>query len=72
MGLVLGRIWNGPEMVLFPTVRPFFIFGCAGSLLLLGLSLVGVSGGYSLLQHVDFSLLLLLLWSTGSRVHRLQ
>ena len=32
-----------------------------------GLSLVVVSGGYSLLWYSDFSLWWLLLWSTGSR-----
>ena len=45
-----------------------FIFGCVGSLLLCGLSLVAVSGGYSSLWCVGFSLSwLLLLRSMGSR-----
>ena len=45
-----------------------FIFDCAGSLLLHGLTLVMVSGGYSLLHCLDFSLhWLLLLWLPGSR-----
>ena len=45
-----------------------FISGCIGSLLLCGLSLVAVSGGYSLLWCEGFSLQwLLLLQSTGSR-----
>ena len=45
-----------------------FIFGCVGSLLLCGLSLVAVSGGYSSLRCADFSLRwLLLLQSMGSR-----
>ena len=45
-----------------------FIFGCVGSLLLHGLSLVTVSRGYSSLRCVGFSLRwLLLLQSTGSR-----
>ena len=46
-----------------------FIFGCIGSWLLrAGFSLVVAIGGYSLLQHMAFSLRwLLLLWSTGSR-----
>ena len=46
-----------------------FIFGCVGSSLLqAGSSLVAESGGYSLLQCLDFSLRwLLLLQSTGSR-----
>ena len=43
-------------------------FGCVGSLLLRGLSLVAASGGYSSLWCAGFSLRwLLLLWSTGSR-----
>ena len=46
----------------------YFVFGCIGSLSLHGLSLVAVSGGYSSLRCVSFSLRwLLLLWSTGSR-----
>ena len=51
-----------------------FIFGCAGSLLLCGgFSLAVASGGYYLLQYKGSSLQwLLLLQSTGSRVHRLQ
>ena len=45
-----------------------FIFGCVGSSLLRGLSLVAASGGYSSLQYTGFSLQwLLLLQSTGSR-----
>ena len=45
-----------------------FIFGCVGSLLLHGLSLAVVSGGYSSLWCTGFSLRwLLLLRSTGSR-----
>ena len=46
-----------------------FIFGCAGSsLLLLELSLVAESGGYPWLRCAGFSLRwLLLLQSTGSR-----
>ena len=49
-------------------------FGCAGSLLLLmGCSLVEVSGGYSLSWCVGFSLRWpLLLWNMGSRVCGLQ
>ena len=47
-----------------------FHFGCAGTLLLSGFSLVAESGDYSLLQHMGFSLgWLLLLRSTGSRSH---
>ena len=54
-----------------------FIYGCARSLLLHGFSQVlcqaAVNGGYSLVAVVGFSLWwLLLLWSTGSRAHRLQ
>ena len=46
----------------------FKIFGCVGSSLLRGLSLVAVSGGYSSLQCEGFSLRwLLLVRSTGSR-----
>ena len=46
----------------------FFFFGCVGSLLLRGLSLVAVTGGYSWLQCTGFLLQwLLLLRSTGSR-----
>ena len=41
-----------------------FIFGCVGSSLL---SLVAVSGGYSLLQFAGLLWWLLLLQSTGSR-----
>ena len=51
-----------------------FIFGCVGSSLLCGLSLVVASGGYSSLWGAGFSLRwLLLLQSTGSvfMVHRL-
>ena len=45
-----------------------FILGCVGSSLLRGLSLVAVSGGYSSLWCMGFSLWwLLLLQSTGSR-----
>ena len=46
-----------------------FIFGCVWVFVAVcGLSLVAVSGGYSLLQCAGFSLRwLLLLWSTGSR-----
>ena len=45
-----------------------FIFGYVGSLLLRGLSLIAMSGGYSLLWCMGFSLWwLLLLQSTGSR-----
>ena len=45
-----------------------FIFGCVGSSLLCGLSLVGGNGGYSSLRCGGFSLQwLLLLRSTGSR-----
>ena len=43
-----------------------FIFGCTGSLLLKGFSLVVASGGYSSLGCADFSWLLLL-QSIGSR-----
>ena len=50
-----------------------FIFGCVGSSLLHGLSLVAVSGGYSLLRCAGFSLQwLLLLRSMGCRVCGLQ
>ena len=46
----------------------YFIFGSVGSLLLRGLSLVAVSGGYSLLWCAGFSLQWpLLLRSSGSR-----
>ena len=46
----------------------YFIFGCVGSSLLRGLSLVAASKGYSSLRFVGFSLRwLLLLRSTGSR-----
>ena len=45
-----------------------FIFGCFGSSLLYGLSLVAVSAGYSWLRHAGFLLQWLLsLRSTGSR-----
>ena len=52
---------NGCKMVIF------FLSGCTGSLLLLNeLSLVAMSGGYSSLQRLGFSLpWLLLLWSMG-------
>ena len=49
-----------------------FIFGCTGSSLLCGLSVIGVNGGYSLL--VVYRLLvkwLLLLQSMGSEAHGL-
>ena len=47
-----------------------FSFGCAGTLLLNGFSLVAERGDYSLLQHTAFSLgWLLLLRNTGSRSH---
>ena len=50
-----------------------FIFGCAGSSLLHGLSLTVASRGYSSLQRSGSSLWwLLLLQSTGSRVYGLQ
>ena len=53
---------------LFFVFSHLFIFGCVGSSLLRGLSLVVESGGYSLLRCTGFSLRwLLLLWSTGSR-----
>ena len=46
----------------------YFIFGCVGSLLCSGFSLVVASEGYSLLRCAGLSLRwLLLLWSTGSR-----
>ena len=46
----------------------FIIFGCVGSSLLHGVSLVAASGGYSSLRCAGFSLQwLLLLRSTGSR-----
>ena len=49
-----------------------FIYGCARSLAA-RLSLVVVSGDYSWWQYKGFSSRwLLLLWSTGSRVHGLQ
>ena len=58
------RGWN--DYVFF--VCLFVFFGCIGSSLLRRLSLVAVSGGYSLLQCTGFSLQwLLLLQSTGSR-----
>ena len=44
-----------------------FIFGHAGSLWLCRVSLVAVSGGYSLAVVPSFSLQWLLLWNTGSR-----
>ena len=50
----------------------YFIFGCARSLLLCGLSLVAGSRDYSSLQSVGFSLQWLLLWSTSSRGRGLQ
>ena len=55
---------NGCKMVIF------FLSGCTGSLLLLNeLSLVAMSGGYSSLQRLGFSLpWLLLLQSIGSRL----
>ena len=58
-----------------PPTPPGFLFlsGCAGPSWLSRLSLVAVSGGYSLLPCAGFSLeWLLSLWSTGSRVHGLQ
>ena len=45
----------------------FFSWLCWVFLGALGLSLVAVSRGYSLLSSVGFSLQWLLLWSTGSR-----
>ena len=44
-----------------------FLLLCCVLLAVHGLSLVAVSAGYSLLWCVDFSLLWLPLWSTGSR-----
>ena len=73
-----------PEIILFnqslASVFPFFffnlifIFGCAGSsLLLCGFILVALSEGCSSLQYLGCSLeWLLLLRSTGSRVSGLQ
>ena len=58
----------GFAKILFRIFFFFFFFGCTGSLLLHGLSLVAASRGYSLLWCTGFSLRwLLLLWSTGSR-----
>ena len=56
------------------TLPALFIYFCAGSLLLhVNFSLIVASEGYSLLWCIEFSLWwLLLLWSTGSRVCRLQ
>ena len=49
-----------------------YLFGCAGSRCCVGFCLVAVSQGYSSLQCMGFSLcFLLLLWSMGSRAHRL-
>ena len=74
----------------FPDLTPFisffffkdlilFIFGCIGSSLLRGLSLVAKSGGYSLLRCAGFSLcgfsccgaLALDMWASVAVAHRL-
>ena len=71
---VLEGSWLSSRMgrnafVFFYKFIYLFIFGCVGSSLLhVGFSLVGVSGGYSSLRCAGFSLRwLLLLRSTGSR-----
>ena len=58
------------NFVLFYIIVFYFIFLAAlSSLLHVSFSLVAVSGGYSLLRCMGFSLgWLLLLWSTGSRL----
>ena len=68
-------IYDNIFTVFFKMCACFILFfGCVGSLLLrTGFSLVVASGGYPLLQCTGFSLRwLLLLQSTGSRVHGLQ
>ena len=59
-----------PELFLFfPQKSILLIYGCRGSLLLQGLSLVAVSRGYPSLQCLGFSLWwFLLLQSTGAGV----
>ena len=56
-------------LVWFPTLSLFlknlFICGCAGSLLLCGLSLVAASRGCSVVRHVGFSQQERLLWCVG-------
>ena len=58
---------TGSHLEVLFLIIPFFgLFGCVGSSLLRGLSLV-VSGGYPSLRCMGFLLRwLLLLWSTGS------
>ena len=74
----ISNIWNKkllpifPNLLLFQLKKKWYIFSCAGSSLLCRPSLVAESRGYSSLQCMGFSLWWLLLWSTGSRVHRLQ
>ena len=64
-GLQLSLKYHQRNLFFFFNV---FIFGCVGSLLLRGLSLVAASGGNSSLRCAGFSLQwLLLLWSMGSR-----
>ena len=64
-GLLLLFLRN---MLIFLNLFYLFIFGCVGASLLLGLSLVVASRGYSSLQCVGVSLQwLLLLQSMGSR-----
>ena len=59
---------DGPSFLTFKRNAVLFIFGFAGSLLLLmGFLLVVVSGGYSSLRCMGLSLQwLLLLWSIGT------
>ena len=60
-------VWQGTERNLPITLFFLIIFGCPGSVAGHGLSLVAVSGGYSLLLCTVVSGWLLLLQSTGSR-----
>ena len=57
-----------PNVTFFLSFLILFSFGCSGSSLLRGFSLVAASRGYSSLRCVGFSSRwLLLFWSTGSR-----
>ena len=63
-----GVIKNYSSFILLIYFFNKFIYGCVGSSLLRGLSLVAASGGYPSLRCAGFSLRwLLLLQSTGSR-----
>ena len=77
MNLVLMNIWVILGFSYYSSISGYFfkkfiyimfIFGCVGSSLLRGLSLVAARGGYSSLRCTGFSLWWLLLFqSTGPR-----